>query len=149
MTADALATAVMVIGPGQQNGGASSNAIEFCQSNGLQGYFVVRDVADGRPDQTLHTEGFPFATREAAADTNTTGILPTFLGAVLIFGLAIAAMAIGAIVANKPIKGSCGGLSTRTDADGNTACSLCSRPVKDCPERAKREQQAQAEAAEA
>ena len=46
----------------------------------------------------------------------------TVLFAVLIFAVAVAAMAIGVIVSNRRIRGSCGGLANLRDAEGRTMC---------------------------
>ena len=51
---------------------------------------------------------------------------------VLIFALALAGMAIGVILSNRRLKGSCGGMAGRQDADGNLACDICSTPSPEC-----------------
>jgi len=40
----------------------------------------------------------------------------------------MAAMAIGVIISNRRIKGSCGGLANMTDARGKTICDACTNP---------------------
>jgi hypothetical protein len=49
-----------------------------------------------------------------------------------IFLIAIAAMAIGVIVSNRRIQGSCGGLANMKDSQGRTMCDLCTHPSPDC-----------------
>ncbi|MFM8172053.1 MAG: (Na+)-NQR maturation NqrM [Pirellulaceae bacterium] len=58
--------------------------------------------------------------------------LGLFLLTVAVFGLAIAAMAVGVALGRKPIQGSCGGLG-QNGLDVESVCGLCSKPVKDCP----------------
>lgn len=49
-----------------------------------------------------------------------------FAATLLIFGLAVAGMALGVIFSNKPIKGSCGGLKPVTGED----CAICGNREK-------------------
>ena len=42
-----------------------------------------------------------------------------------VFGLVIAGMAIGVILSNRRIKGSCGGLATMRDGNGESPCMAC------------------------
>ena len=49
----------------------------------------------------------------------------------IVFGAVIAAMAIGVIVSNRRIQGSCGGLSTMR---GDSPCMACGGTPKDCDE---------------
>jgi hypothetical protein len=51
-----------------------------------------------------------------------------------VFGLVIAAMAVGVIFANRRIQGSCGGLSTMRGADGKPSCMACGGSPSDCDE---------------
>jgi hypothetical protein len=61
--------------------------------------------------------------------------MQVFLAALIIFGVAIAGMAIGVILSNRRIRGSCGGLAGLRDADGITACDLCTHPKEECTGR--------------
>ena len=55
----------------------------------------------------------------------------TFLLAMLVFILVVAGMAVGVIFSNKPIKGSCGGMSA-IGIDSN--CDICGGNPKVCEE---------------
>lgn len=59
--------------------------------------------------------------------------------------LVIAGMAVGVMLGRKPISGSCGGLNSQTDANGNSSCSLCSQPSDACRELRERMPQPSAE----
>jgi hypothetical protein len=59
--------------------------------------------------------------------------LGLFLLTFAVFGLAIAAMAVGVALGRKPIQGSCGGLG-QNGLDVDAVCGLCSKPVKECPQ---------------
>ena len=129
MTADALATAVMVLGP---EAGQS-----VCKHAGVEFLFVSRDSDFGSELSELQSDGFPVSEVEssekpAVKSSPAQGILPTFIGAAVIIGLAILGMAIGSIFANKPVQGSCGGLSNATGDD----CTICAQPTTDCLENA-------------
>lgn len=49
-----------------------------------------------------------------------------------VFAVALAAMAIGVILSNRQIKGSCGGLNNFKDSVGNPICDSCSKPSPSC-----------------
>ena len=49
-----------------------------------------------------------------------------------VFALAIAGMAIGVILSNRRLKGSCGGLADRQDREGNSVCDMCTDPSPVC-----------------
>jgi len=56
----------------------------------------------------------------------------TFLLAGAIFAVVMAGMAIGVILSNRRIKGSCGGLANLKDSQGNTICDGCTSPSPEC-----------------
>ncbi len=56
----------------------------------------------------------------------------TFLLAMLVFILVVAGMAVGVIFSNKPIKGSCGGMSA-IGIDSN--CDICGGNLRVCEEK--------------
>ena len=58
-----------------------------------------------------------------------------------VFLLVILGMASGVLLGRRQLSGSCGGLANRTDADGQTACSLCSDPDAACKELGRRQAQ--------
>ncbi len=139
MTADALATAVMVMG--------REMGAELCEKLGFPLLTVIRsDSADGLPHITKASSDFPIQENdeEASPPTNEekqelktasasrSEILPVFLATFVVFCLMILGMAVGAIFNNKPVTGSCGGLANMTNEDGDQVCGICSKPTIDC-----------------
>ncbi len=53
---------------------------------------------------------------------------------VVIFALALLGMAVGVILGERSIKGSCGGLSGMKDSNGKILCDSCDTPTDDCTE---------------
>jgi hypothetical protein len=41
-------------------------------------------------------------------------------------------MAVGVIISNRRIKGSCGGLNNSMDEDGPSICDVCTTPPEEC-----------------
>ena len=138
MTADAMATAVIVMG---QEKGA-----QLCAKLGYPLLTVSRDdsegemshvtnVSDDFPLSQVHENGEPepiAASRDSEQKSGS--ILPVFLATFLVFCLMVLGMAVGAIFNNKPVTGSCGGLANMTNEDGDSVCGICSKPTLDCPE---------------
>lgn len=54
------------------------------------------------------------------------------LVAFAVFAIAMAGMAVGVIVSNRRLKGSCGGLANLQDASGKTLCDACTNPSPEC-----------------
>ncbi len=46
--------------------------------------------------------------------------------------MALTGMAIGVILSNRRLKGSCGGLANIKDSRGNTVCEGCTNPSPEC-----------------
>ncbi len=126
MTADAMATAVMVLGHEQ--------GADICEKLKLP-FLIIQRSADSPSDASKFVKhisrDFPLAKKQPPVAA-TRGILPAFFAAVIVFGLAILGMAAGSIFANKPVQGSCGGLANMTNADGELTCAVCSQPSPEC-----------------
>jgi len=66
-----------------------------------------------------------------------------FILAFVAMVLVVAGMALGAIVQNKPLKGSCGGLNTLGLKDG---CEICGGDDKECEKEQQRQKLARQQA---
>lgn len=134
MTADALATAAMVMG--------LERAKTFFESQSLDYFLVERESDFGRTFTKVSSKTFPVLGGDVtelnsavAADQEfSQSILPVFVGSLIVFALVIVSMAVGAIFNNKPVQGSCGGLANMTNEDGESSCAICSKPTSECVE---------------
>jgi FAD:protein FMN transferase len=131
MTADGVATALMVLGPDQ--------GLELCQKMDLEALIKVRDEEFGDNFAEFKTAQFPVSVNDPTSGASAedqvkpAGIFPVFIAAMIVFTLAVLAMATGAIFANKPIKGSCGGIASNGRV--GSECGVCSKPFDQCPEQ--------------
>jgi hypothetical protein len=64
-------------------------------------------------------------------------MMTTIIAAVVFMGLIVAAMAVGVIFSNKPIKGSCGGLNAIGMKED---CEICGGNDQVCEEQQKKDQ---------
>ena len=123
MSADAYATATIVLGYSKSKALLDKLSLP---------YFLMQRVDTGY--KVTVSDDFPVKSGIGAKAKSKTSILPMFLGAAIVFGIAVLGMACGAILNNKPITGSCGGLSAMTGGDADGSCSLCHKPTADCPD---------------
>jgi thiamine biosynthesis lipoprotein len=121
ITADAVATSVMVLG--------LEKGREMCARLNLP-LLTYQRAANGESLSMWRSPDFPLAA--AVVPPKTDSGISVFIATALIFGLAIAAMAIGVIFGKRRIMGSCGGMANMRDAHGNIACSMCTRPQEEC-----------------
>ena len=124
MTADALATALMVLG--------SDPGLSRAEAAGATGLVFLR-----RENGTFEcrvSEQFPASVTRSTSPPKKADFLSTMAFAALIFVIAITAMSVGVIFAGKRIKGSCGGIAALESGQIDPVCSLCSSPRKQCQE---------------
>lgn len=121
--ADALATALLVMG---------DTSLDWCEDNG------VRALLFERKDDSVvmhRSSFFPDLIFEGRLPPRE-GVPSTFwrlaIVSACVFGLALAAMAIGVILSNRRIKGSCGGMAGLTDGQGRPLCEGCTNPSPEC-----------------
>ena len=116
MTADAVATAMMVLGP--------EKGIELAKQLNLKALAVERV---GQEMIRSQTDDFPKGLDRRDSDQS---VFRVFAVASIIFALAIAAMSIGVMFGRERIKGSCGGIAALDNPDVAPECSLCSRATE-------------------
>ena len=149
MTADAIATAVMVMGMEKGKTFCNENGfplLAVSRSNTEDGNPLVRYVSSQFPirKNTIdgETNGVPGEVLEKEADSSDSAseskdsILPVFAATFAVFLLMVLGMAVGAIFNNKPVTGSCGGIANMRNEDGESVCGICSKPTTDCTEQA-------------
>lgn len=137
MTADAWATAMMVLGVQEGSRIAKKNNLSV----------MFQEVAtDGQIKEasfgafTLGDVVIEGAVAENLSDASASMPWFPFVAAAAIFLIAVAGMAIGTIVQNKSIKGSCGGLASMPGSEGKSICELCTIPKDQCTNTELREQ---------
>jgi len=124
-TADALATAILVMGP--------ERGKEWAEVNAVKALLVSRD---GDQLVRVTTTGFPKPNvQRSKADQEseaTSSFIGMFIATAVIFGIAVLAMSLGTIIANRRLQGSCGGMAGLKDAGGKTICDMCTKPSPEC-----------------
>jgi len=141
LTADALATAIEVLGPEQ--------GMKLAEQENVSIYQIIRN---GTEFEIRASSSFPLvavASPTAGSAGQENPVVATVLAAVGIFALAIAGMAVGVIFSNRAIKGSCGGLANMPGHDGKPICELCTVPAEECRDEEMRKIRQQAESADA
>lgn len=117
MRADAMATAIMVLGPDE--------GYNLAISQQLPVLLIVREHGELVERATPKFQAL-IASKPQNLDWN------TYFASLAIFVLAILGMAIGVILSNRRIKGTCGGLAGIRDDSGNTICEACTLPSDTC-----------------
>jgi thiamine biosynthesis lipoprotein len=123
MTADGLATAVMILGPKKSD--------ELLKKYDAEVYFLERTEKGFAESASGGFPAPPAQVAEAAAGP-LANFLPVFLGTLLLFVLAVVGLLSGVLLNNKPLKGSCGGMSAATGESGS--CGVCGGQTADCPD---------------
>lgn len=116
MTADALATSLLVMG--------SEKGHQWAEENDVPALLLSRT---GNGTSTQRTSNFVFEVEREAANYGR-----LFLITAIVFGVALAMMAVGVILGRSRIRGSCGGLAGLRDEKGNTLCEACTKPSPEC-----------------
>jgi thiamine biosynthesis lipoprotein len=128
LSADAWATALMVLGP--------EHGYELAQQRGLPVLLIERTETDLLERTTPEFEHAVSATETAESGIGDHGVsqaMTLFFFTLAAFVLAVFAMAIGVIINNRRLTGSCGGLAGLKDASGRPLCEVCSNPSETCP----------------
>jgi FAD:protein FMN transferase len=121
MTADAWATTLMVLGP--------DDGAAWARQRGIAAYFIIHN---GNGFTASQTASFPKLERPTPPEV--AGGWTTFLLALAVFGLATIGLAIGVIVSNRRLHGTCGGLAGMQDEHGRPICEACTNPAEECDE---------------
>ena len=130
MEADALATMLMVLGP--------EKGFEFASAGNSPALLIVRHSDEFKEKATTQFPPLLDVTKLSGKGSNPSGAgssgsnTAIFLAALLVFGLAVAGMAIGVILSNRRLKGTCGGLSSMGDSAGGPLCQFCTNPSPEC-----------------
>ncbi len=129
MSADAWATALMVLGSGKGLPLAREQELSVL----FQYVTETGDILEHATGVLTETSQQPPAVPEKNAPKPSSAApwFP-FVAAAAIFIIAVAGMAIGTIVQNKQLKGSCGGLAAMPGSDGKSICELCTIPKDEC-----------------
>ena len=116
MNADAMATALMVLGPDEGYNRAVQDELA-----------VLMLVRDGQQFVEKASPAF-----DSLIEPEEAANVKIFVAAVLAFGIAMIGLAAGVIVSNRKLRGSCGGLNSLKDDQGRPMCEMCDTPTEDC-----------------
>jgi FAD:protein FMN transferase len=125
MQADALATALLVMGP--------EKGLAWANSEKVAAVLIERTDLGFREHVSQAWASFNNAAAGGLPSENQENIMVTyFVISAIVFAIALAGMAIGVLLSNRRIKGTCGGLAGMQDSSGKTACEMCSDPSPTC-----------------
>lgn len=124
MEADALATALSVMGP--------KKGLAWAEQQGIAALLVDRTDGGFREQTTSHWDQQDTRPTAAGSSTSEGNMLTYVIISIVVFAIALAGMAVGVIVSNRRISGTCGGLAGMQDGSGKTACELCTNPSPTC-----------------
>ena len=116
-TADAIATAMLVLG--------FEAAHQWCQENGISALLFERN---GKKVSHSTTNEFPMDANVAAAGKTSYAVI--LLASGIVFSIAFAALAVGAIVKGKCLQGSCGGLANLSGKVDRSLCETCDKRIR-------------------
>ena len=128
-TADALATTLMVLGP--------DAGLHWAEEQDVAAWLLVYEDDEAGSIAAAETTAFTQRFAESHAADQAASGTPWWVTLALaagIVGLAVFGLSIGAVLGNRRLRGSCGGLAEMTDADGNPICSACTNPREECDE---------------
>lgn len=142
MTADAWATAMMVLGVEKGSAIAKANQLSVVFQNVSNGSVAETTTGLFAIDSAAKTIAAESSDATPAVDKPKANGAPwfPFAAAAVIFLIAIAGMAVGTILQNRSIKGSCGGLASMPGSEGKSICELCTIPKDQCTNAELREQ---------
>ena len=130
MTADALATSMLVMNVEKGAALAEANSLSvFFQTVDSDG--EITETAIGRFADQKSEANTDQAAGNAGKKSAGAAWFP-FAAAGVIFLIAVAGMSIGAILQNKSLKGSCGGIASMPGNEGRSICELCTVPKDEC-----------------
>ena len=134
MTADALATGLMVMGTEKgfelaKEQGFSVLYLDVVDEEKIVEHATGQFLASSPADATKLAES---GSDKPASNDAVGGQWIPFVAALAIFLLAVTGMAVGVLAKNRELKGSCGGLSSMPGQDGKSICELCTIPKDQC-----------------
>ncbi len=121
MQADATATAIMVLGAEQ--------GMQLAEQENLPVMLLVKDGAEFTAQANAAFQQLEF---DQQPDQVAENPMIVYFATLSAFVLALVGMAIGVIISNRRIKGSCGGLNNFKDEQGNSICDSCTTPPEEC-----------------
>lgn len=123
ISADAYATALIVMGP--------TKGVQWADDHSIAAFLLRRrgETVFEQRTSRFNLEAEPMGPRSLEQESSFTGMWLVTVG---VFAIAVFGMAIGVIVNNRRLKGSCGGLAGFTDDKGNSICDACTNPSPEC-----------------
>lgn len=121
MRADALATALLVMG--------SAEGKNWAEEHDVAALFVTRTSKGLASVASRRFEVLQSTTSTPQTENSFPKVL---LLSFLIISIALLGMSIGVIISKRRIQGSCGGLAGFTDEQGRTVCDACQHPSPEC-----------------
>jgi len=127
LSADAWATALLVLGP--------EDGYELALRQRMPALLIERTETDFLERATPEFENLVTAVETVEPGIRNHGVsqaVKVFSCTLVAFVLAVFAMAIGVMINNRRLIGSCGGLAGRKDGSGRQLCEVCSNPSEAC-----------------